>query len=62
MDSSLENMSKKELLEQINRLEKEKLEVEKENSKIQQVKNTLEQKTIILEEKLSSVLRMRDSD
>ena len=42
MDSSLDNMSKKELLELVNQLEKEKLEVEKEKNEIQEAKDNLQ--------------------
>ena len=43
MDSSLDNMSKKELLELVNQLEKEKLEVEKKNSEIEKEKNEIQE-------------------
>jgi len=42
MDSSPDNMSKKELLELVNQLEKKNLEVEKKNSEIQEAKNNLQ--------------------
>jgi hypothetical protein len=55
MDSSLDNMSKKELLEQINRLEKKNNEIEKEKFEIQQDKNYLQQQTSVLEHKTTAL-------